>query len=69
MERGKKQWRVRKAVGSGKDSGECEKQWRVERVEEGKVCRGLESRGLVDFLIRDVGVDFLGEVVVFTVHL
>ena len=23
----------------------------------------------MDFLIRDVGVDFLGEVVVFTVHL
>ena len=29
----------------------------------------LQTVGLVDFLIRDVGVDFLGEVVVFAVHL
>ena len=38
--------------------------------------RGLDSRGLMDFLIRDVGgdsvgqaVDFSGEVIVFAVHL
>ena len=47
-----------KAESSGKNSGE----WRVGRM-------GLDSRGLMDFLIRDVGVDFLGEVVVFSVHL
>ena len=55
---------MRKAVESGegeKGSGE----WRVRKAVE----RGLDSRGLVDFLIRDVDVDFLGEVVVFAVHL
>ena len=97
-ERGKKQWRVRKAGERAKGSGK--KQWRVrkavERGEGGATVerakgsgeggegsgewkegrRGLDSRGLMDFLIRDVGgdsvgqaVDFSGEVVVFAVHL
>ena len=61
-------------VEEGKDGegGEGWKRGRMEggRREEGKEGRmGLDSRGLMDFLIRDVGVDFLGEVVVFAVHL
>ena len=66
---------VSRDQGSGKGSGEWEG-GKGGRMEEGKVCRGLESRGLVDFLIRDVGgdsvgqaVDFPGEVIVFAVHL
>ena len=66
--KGSGEWRggetVRKTVESAKGSGEGRGGKAVERGR-----RGLDSRGLVDFLIRDVDVDFLGEVVVFAVHL
>ena len=80
-----------KAESSGKSSGEGRGErgeWKGGRREGGKAVAsgeeegwkrgrmGLESRGLVDFLIRDVGgdsvgqaVDFSGEVIVFAVHL
>ena len=67
--------RERKAE-CAKGSGEWERQWGVRKAVESAKGSGLDSRGLVDFLIRDVGgdsvgqaVDFSGEVIVFAVHL